>query len=178
MGLPSTASGRQSPCMIELQVLTADDWTVWRALRIAALTDAPDAFGSRLADWQGEGDREERWRGRLSIPGSRNLAAVLDGKPVGMVSAVPGPRSGVVKLISMWVSKEARGRGVGDHLMRAVEQWARQTRAATLQLAVMPGNEQAIALYQRHGFRDAGPTDEALPDGRTEHLMVKDLSGR
>ncbi|GAB7035737.1 GNAT family N-acetyltransferase [Streptomyces sp. NPDC021749] len=164
--------------MIELKVLTADDWTVWRALRIAALTDAPQAFGSRLADWQGEGDREERWRGRLSIPGSHNLAALLHGKPVGMASGVPGSRSGVVQLISMWVSKDARGYGVGDHLLRAVEEWARQTGAGTLQLAVMPGNEHARALYRRNGFQDAGPIGEVLPDGRTEHLMTKDLSAR
>lgn len=161
--------------MIELQVLTADDWTVWRELRIAALTDAPDAFGSRLADWQGEGDREERWRGRLSIPGSHHLAAVLDGKPVGMISGVPGPDRGVVKLISMWVSKDARGQGVGDHLLGAVEQRARRTGADALQLAVRPGNGNAIALYRRNGFRDTGPVGEVLPDGRREHVMVKRL---
>ncbi|BDM69620.1 N-acetyltransferase [Streptomyces nigrescens] len=162
--------------MIELQVLTADDWTVWRELRLAALTDAPSAFGSRLADWQGEGDREERWRGRLSIPGSHHLVAVLDGKPVGMISGVPGPHSGVVELISMWVSKDARGQGVGDHLLRAVERWARQTRAAALHLAVMPGNAPAFALYRRNGFHDTGPVGEVLPDGRVEHVMVKALS--
>ncbi|WP_030410046.1 GNAT family N-acetyltransferase [Streptomyces sp. NRRL S-1448] len=164
--------------MIELQVLTADDWTVWRELRIAALTDAPEAFGSRLADWQGEGDREERWRGRLSIPGSRHFAAVLEGKPVGMISGVPGPDSGVVELISMWVSKDARGQGVGDQLLRAAEQWAQQTRAEALQLAVRPGNENALALYLRNGFHDTGPVGRALPDGRREHVMVKRLSPR
>ncbi|WP_030796337.1 GNAT family N-acetyltransferase [Streptomyces sp. NRRL S-337] len=164
--------------MIELRVLTADDWTVWRELRIAALTDAPEAFGSRLADWQGEGDREERWRGRLSIPGSHHLAAVLDGKPVGMISGVPGPDNGVVELISMWVSKDARGQGVGDHLLGAVEQWARRMRTGTLQLAVRPGNENAIALYRRNGFHDTGPVGEVLPDGRREHIMVKRLAVR
>lgn len=53
-------------------MLTPDDWPIWRELRLAALAEAPQAFGSRLADWQGEGDREERWRDRLSIPGSCN----------------------------------------------------------------------------------------------------------
>jgi ribosomal protein S18 acetylase RimI-like enzyme len=162
--------------MIELQVLTPDDWAVWRQLRLAALTDAPYAFKSRLEDWQGESDREESWRGRLSIPGSRNLVAVLDGKPAGMASGVPGPQSGVAKLISMWVSGEARGQGVGDHLVRAVEQWARQAGAAVLRLAVMPGNEHALAFYWRNGFQDAGPTGELLPDGRRECVMVKALS--
>ncbi|MCC3652557.1 GNAT family N-acetyltransferase [Streptomyces sp. S07_1.15] len=161
--------------MIELRVLTADDWSAWRALRLAALAQDPDAFGATLADWRGEGDREERWRARLSIAGSRNVLAVLDGKPAGMVSGVPGPRLGVVELISLWVSREARGRGVGDHLIRAVEQWAVEERAEILRLAVMPGNEHATALYGRHGFVDAGPLGDVLPSGRREHVMTKRL---
>jgi len=42
-----------------------------------------------LAEWQGAGDRAERWRARLEIPDSHNVVAVLDGRPVGMVSGVP-----------------------------------------------------------------------------------------
>ncbi|MFD0888199.1 GNAT family N-acetyltransferase, partial [Streptosporangium algeriense] len=70
--------------MIELRVLGADDWPLWRELRLAALAEAPAAFGAKLADWQGEGDREDRWRGRLEIPGSHNVVAVLDGVPAGI----------------------------------------------------------------------------------------------
>ncbi|OAA29258.1 acetyltransferase (GNAT) family protein [Frankia sp. EI5c] len=125
--------------MVELEVLTADDWPRWRELRLAALAAAPYAFGARLADWQGDGDREERWRARLSISGSCNLLAALDGTPAGMVSGIPGPRNGVVELISLWVSKAAWGQGVGDHLVHAVEQWAVQERAEVLQLAVAAG---------------------------------------
>ena len=65
--------------VIELRVLSPDDWRVWRELRLAALAEAPEAFGSRLADWRGDGDREERWRDRLTIPGSCNFVALLDG---------------------------------------------------------------------------------------------------
>ncbi|MFF4603414.1 GNAT family N-acetyltransferase [Streptomyces sp. NPDC001339] len=162
--------------MIELQVLTADDWPRWRELRLAALAEAPYAFGSRLADWQGEGDREERWRSRLSIPGSWNIVAALDGKPAGMAGGIPGSRKGVVELISLWVGAEARGRGVGDRLVQAVGQWAVQGRAEVLELFVTPGNAHAMALYRRHGFEDAGPLGEVLPDGRREHLMTKRLS--
>ncbi|MEU5612671.1 GNAT family N-acetyltransferase [Streptomyces sparsogenes] len=142
--------------MIELRVLTADDWPVWRELRLAALADAPYAFGSRLADWQGEGDREERWRARLEIPGSYNVVAVLDGRAVGMVSGVPGPRAGVVELISLWVGADARGRGVAERLVRAVEEWGLRAGAEVLRLDVAPGNERAIAFYRRVGLEDAG----------------------
>jgi len=67
--------------VIEVRVLTPDDWPNWRALRLAALAGAPAAFSAQLAGWQGEGDREERWRARLSIPGSPNLLAVLHAQP-------------------------------------------------------------------------------------------------
>ncbi|TYB95008.1 GNAT family N-acetyltransferase [Micromonospora sp. WP24] len=162
--------------MIEILLLTEGDWKIWRELRLAALTEAPYAFGSQLADWQGDGDREERWRGRLAIAGAFNVVAMLDGQPVGMASGVPTDRNGVVELISMYVAPVGRGRGVGDHLLRAVEQWARQVGAGTLRLAVVEGNENASALYRRNGFHDTGELGDLMPDGvRREHIMAKPL---
>jgi len=67
--------------MLELRTVDSDHWSVWRELRLAALAEAPRAFGSTLAEWQGPGDREERWRARLSIPSAHNLVARLDDFP-------------------------------------------------------------------------------------------------
>ena len=162
--------------VIELRVLTPDDWRLWRELRLAALGEAAYAFGSRLSDWQGDGDREERWRARLEIPGSCTIVAMLDGQPAGMASGVPDDEDGVPELISMWVSPAARGRGTGDQLMGAVEQWAREEGAEAVKLAVTDGNENAIALYRRSGFRDTGELGDLMPDGvRREKIMVKKL---
>ncbi|WP_211246348.1 hypothetical protein [Amycolatopsis taiwanensis] len=86
--------------MVELRVLGPDDWRLWRELRLAALTEAPQAFEATLADWQGNGDREERWRARLAIPGSHNVIALAGDRPLGMVSGVP-IGEGVVELISL-----------------------------------------------------------------------------
>jgi ribosomal protein S18 acetylase RimI-like enzyme len=163
--------------VIELRMLTADDWPVWRQLRLAALAEAPYAFGSRLADWQGDGDREQRWRDRLSLPGSYNVVALLDGQPAGMVSGVPTGDGRVVDLISMWVAPGARGRGVGDELVRAVERWARQARAALVQLSVADGNAAAAALYRRNGFVYTGEYGDLMADGvRRERVMAKALT--
>ncbi|MEW2375479.1 GNAT family N-acetyltransferase [Micromonospora sp. NPDC047812] len=162
--------------MIETHVLSEDDWRTWRELRLAALAEAAYAFGSQLADWQGEGDREERWRARLAIPGSRNILVMLDGQPVGMASGVPTGKDGVVELISMYVAPAGRGRGVGDHLVRAIEEWARQVGSETLRLAVVAGNRNAWALYRRHGFQDTGELGDLMPDGvRREHVLTKSL---
>jgi ribosomal protein S18 acetylase RimI-like enzyme len=161
--------------MLIVQVLGPDDWKTWRELRLLALEEAAYAFGSRLADWQGDGDREERWRARLSIPGE-HLVALLDGRPVGVACGVPADDARVAELISMYVHPDARGKGVGDELIRAVERWARTTGAGTLRLAVMERNAVASALYERHGFRFTGEVEEELADGRREVAMVKPLS--
>ena len=160
--------------MIEVRLLVPDDWKTWRELRLNALEEAAYAFGSRLADWQGDGDREERWRARLDIAG-QHLVAALDRRPVGIASGVPTDDDGVAELISMWVHPAARGEGVGDELIRAVELWARSTGAGVLRLTVMDGNATASALYVRNGFRYTGERGDVLADGRRELVMVKPL---
>ncbi|PZG73113.1 GNAT family N-acetyltransferase, partial [Streptomyces sp. NTH33] len=46
----------------------------------------------------------------------------------------------------------------------------------TLKLAVIPGNESAIALYQRNGFIIAEELGDLLADGVTrERVMAKAL---
>ncbi|AEO60368.1 hypothetical protein MYCTH_2309545 [Thermothelomyces thermophilus ATCC 42464] len=164
--------------MIEVKVLLPGDWQLWRELRLQALAEAPHAFGATLAYWQGDGDREQRWRARLAIPSSRNLIAFLGGKPVGMVSGVPAINdTDAVELISLWVKPEARGRGVGGRLVDDVEQWAAGLNLKTMQLSVMPSNEAAIRLYRRHGLRDTGEKGDPTPDGTSrEIIMAKPIS--
>lgn len=163
--------------MLEVRILTPDDWPLWRELRLAALAEAPAAFGSRLADWQGDGDREERWRGRLELAGSHNLVVLLDGTPVGMASGVPAEGAdGEVELISMWVSPAARGRGVGDLLIERIAAWGASAGAHRLVLAVVPDNAAARALYRRNGFAETGELGDLMPDGvRRELIMARPL---
>jgi ribosomal protein S18 acetylase RimI-like enzyme len=153
--------------VIDVVRVSPEDWELWRALRRAALAEAPDAFGSTLADWSGAGDSEHRWRDRLtSVP--LNLVLTVDGDPVGMVSAT-GPGSDcAIELISLWVRPDARGQGVADEAVRQVIGWADAEHAdCHLFLSVRTGNEPARRLYERHGFVDAGPS----PDDPSERLM-------
>ena len=155
--------------MIAIRQVGAERWRDWRALRLDALAQAPDAYHSKLADWQGEGDAAQRWRDRLS---SRplNLIAELEGVAAGMASGV---REGEdAELISMWVEPFARGRGVGDALVDAVLGWADAAGAARTVLCVMEANHHAAALYRRHGFVDAGPAPSP-PGAPAERRMVR-----
>ncbi|PZH16783.1 GNAT family N-acetyltransferase, partial [Streptomyces sp. NTH33] len=154
--------------MVHLRVLTKSDWPLWREVRLAALGEAPQAFKARLADWHSGG--EERWRERLEMPDAYNIVALLGGRTVAVASGLPGD-SGACELRSVWVSPQARGRGVGDRLIAAVERWALQSGATTLKLAVIPGNESAIALYQRNGFIIAEELGDLLADGVTRERV-------
>ncbi len=138
--------------MIEIRPLRSDDWAEWRAVRLEALGDSPEAFTSKLADWEGPGDTEPRWRSRLETV-EYNVLATLDGQSAGQVSGlVVSSRPSTVELISMWVAPFARGKGVGDRLIEAVMEWARQRPAERVVLDVMIANSAARNLYERHGF--------------------------
>jgi ribosomal protein S18 acetylase RimI-like enzyme len=151
--------------VIAVQELTPEDWRLWRALRRAALAEAPAAFGSTLAEWSGPRDTEDRWRTRLSgVP--LNLVLTLDGEPAGMVSAT-APSDGAVDLISFWVAPSARGRGVAEAAITRVATWARERHGADVMLSVRADNNRAIAVYRRHGFVDVGRS----PDDPAERLM-------
>jgi ribosomal protein S18 acetylase RimI-like enzyme len=133
-----------------------DDWELFRRVRLAALAQAPEVFGSRYEDWV---DAEPaRWQARLTgVP--LNLVAIADGQPVGLVSGT-APADDSVELISLWIAPSARGRGLADDLVRRVLAWARAQGIGWVLLSVKIANAPARALYRRSGFVEAGPSTE------------------
>jgi ribosomal protein S18 acetylase RimI-like enzyme len=150
--------------LVETIRLSPDDWALFRDLRLRALAEAPEAFGSRHADWADA--PEERWRARLEAV-ELNLVARLGDEDVGMAcGAVDGDGA---ELISMWVDPAHRGRGVAGALTAAVVEWA-SAAGRTTYLMVRSDNARAIAAYERAGFVDLG-----VPEGHTgppERRMV------
>ena len=139
------------PSELTLLRLTEDDWAVWRDVRLRALTDAPDVFGSSLADWSGLGDREERWRSRLvDVP--LNVVATAGDSLIGQVSGTSSTSAPSAELISMWVDPAGQGTGVGEALIGEVIVWARACGAAAVTLSVKTTNSHAASLYRRMGL--------------------------
>jgi ribosomal protein S18 acetylase RimI-like enzyme len=58
-------------------------------------------------------------------------------------------------ITELWVVPEARGCGVGQALLEAVEVHARAHGAFALHLAVRPENGSALRLYERVGYHPA-----------------------
>jgi GNAT superfamily N-acetyltransferase len=132
--------------------LAAADWAAFREIRLAALCDAPEAFGSTAADAEKLDDEE--WRRRLEQR-AVFLAEVLT-QPVGLAAGIGGDRPGEAELISMWVVPARRGQGVGDRLVEAVLAWAVAEGFTSVGLWVAQGNARAERLYARHGFAATG----------------------
>jgi RimJ/RimL family protein N-acetyltransferase len=144
---------------IRIARLVPDDWAAFRDVRLAALAEAPYAFGSTLAYEQGHD--EAAWRSRLD---SRAQFAVRDGDGavIGTAGALGAPP--VIRLISMWIAPAARGGGLGEALVRHVIAYVRELGARELQLAVALANPGAERLYERCGFRRIG-TPFPIRDG-------------
>ena len=156
--------------MLDIEPIATDEWRVYRDLRLAALADAPRAFGARLETERGRGESE--WRERLVE--RTQFVALADGRrPVGTVGARPGGDRHT-ELVSMWVAPEARRTGVADRLVAAVIEEARVRGSDGVVLWVSEGNEPAERLYARHGFARTGriqPIDDDDPARGTEFEM-------
>jgi GNAT superfamily N-acetyltransferase len=133
-----------------------DEWRDLRALRLRALADSPDAFGSTLAEKEAEPDATWQRRAGGDDAGI-TIVAEAAGRLVGMAVGGPAPIDEArAALYSMWVEPEARGTGVAAGIVGAVVAWARDAGHEALGLGVTTSNARAIAFYQRLGFVDTG----------------------
>ncbi len=156
--------------------LTSDDWVAYREIRLAALADAPSAFGSNLARELAYPD--DIWRSRLDGSQSTVFAAEWEGRLVGLVGGLSTASEGTALLVSMWVAPEARRQGVGDALVQRVISWAEEAGYTRLELAVTVGNEAAERVYTRCGFVRTDPAEWGEPAPGHETLtMRRELNG-
>jgi GNAT superfamily N-acetyltransferase len=139
--------------MVVVREVSPDDWEVLRDVRLAALLDAPYAFGSTYA-------REARftprqWRERINHRGVTFLGYLPEvPEPAGLAGVYV--KDGSCDLISMWVRPSARGKGVGEALITAAADWARSRGHDAVFLWVTESNPPARLLYERCGFAPTG----------------------
>ena len=150
--------------MTLVRVLTADDWAVWREVRLRSLLESPGAFGST---YEGElGFTEQFWRARLGDPEAVSVLAFQDGAPIGMGAGFQD-LPGHLHVVAMWVAPQARGQRVAHLVLDALRSWADERRLL-LHLDVYTANEAARRTYEAYG---------CLPTGATS-LLREDVAER
>jgi L-amino acid N-acyltransferase YncA len=98
------------------------------------------------------------------------IVAEADGKLAGWAALRPYSHrcayAGVADL-SIYVERNARGKGVGDQLLTALEKRARENAFHKIVLFTFPFNEAGQRLYRKRGFREVGTfREQGTLDGR------------
>lgn len=157
---------------MRIRQATVDDWEAVREIRLAALQEAPYAFGSTYA--RERHFDESTWRERLSNPDGPTFLAFDGDTAVGLDGVYT--ENGDRILVAMWVAPAARRGGVGVALTDAVCEWAKAQGDTRIYLSVAEGNDPARKLYERLGFKMTGKSAPLHSDPTKVTLeMVRDL---
>ena len=141
---------------IVIRRIRPEDARALKVIRLAALSDRPDAFGSTHAREEAFTDGIWAARATQGSIGDQSVTylAVLAGDAVGIVTGI---RDGsVVELVSMWTAPSVRRSGVGRRLVGGVVEWSDEVGADRIELWVTRGNDSAERLYASLGFAVTG----------------------
>jgi ribosomal protein S18 acetylase RimI-like enzyme len=149
--------------------LLPGDVAAYRALMLEAYERHPESFTST------PGERRALplswWEKRLAgAPGAPHVvfgARDDDGLwgVAGLAFNDGAKTSHKVRLFGMYVDRSRRRAGMADALMDAALAEARARRKQLVQLTVSEGNEAALALYRKRGFREYGLEPRAIAVG-------------
>lgn len=143
-------------------------WERYRAVRLAALAESPEMFGSSYECEVEFGESD--WRQRALRPAT--FLAVRDGVDVGMAGVYEFDSGW--RLMGVWLRPEVRGSGALDVLVDACVAVARDHGAPSVSLLVMEDNPRGIQAYGRNRFVLTGER-EVTEDGRCELVMARAL---
>jgi RimJ/RimL family protein N-acetyltransferase len=142
---------------IVIRATQAADVAALRELRLDALRRNPLAFTADLDEWEA---RPMEWWADLARRGAGDGAQAVfvadrSGELVGMtgIGALKPPKQAHAGWVwGVYVIENARGRGVGERLLRAAIDWARRKGLLVIRLGVAEGNDSAYRCYERCGF--------------------------
>lgn len=158
--------------MIEVRTARPDEWRHVRDLRLRALADSPDAFGSTFERERVYAKREWlRWISGWERAVNRLLVAIDEPTWIGMAVGSRADDDERAHLYAMWVDTGSRRTGVGRRLVEAVLEWAEAEGATEIELGATAINRDAVVFYERLGFADTGER-HALRDGSPLEVVV------
>ena len=141
---------------IAIRASRADDAAPFSALRLQAMRDHPEAFGS---DYESNvGLPLEHWQKRLTPTPTVTTFLALAGDQDQLVGMTVARRDEGVKLQhngsiqGVYVHPDWRGLGILDALMTAALDLLRKQGVLVAKLSVNAVNTAAMRAYVRHGF--------------------------
>ena len=131
-----------------IEALLPADWPAVRAIYEQGLDLG--TFEELVPTW-------DEWdRGHLVWP---RLVAREDGRVVGWAALAPYSDRACYRGVaenSIYIAREARGRGIGRALLERLCRDADEAQIWTIQAGILAANEPSIALHAACGFRVVG----------------------
>ncbi len=155
---------------MEVISLPVEKWKEYRSLRLRALKEDPEAFSSSYATALAQPD--EFWQNRLLTALEAQNQWLLFGregdKLVGMIGAfIPEGSPDIAVVVSVYVPKEERGKGISTRLMEAIlKTLAARPDLVIARLGVNVTQDAAIRLYRRFGFEEVSRAPSMTGEGR------------
>jgi len=158
----------------QITAAKADEAERLRNLRLAALKDAPYAFGAQY-----EVDKEKPisfWQ--QSIADTNWFFVAINGEDIGLIGVeVAGEdRGSDCWIFGWWIAPNYRGRGVTALMLRKIDEFCLEKNWRKQGLGVWPENERAIAAYRKLGFTSGvGPIPSRSKPGQLYLPMYRNL---
>ena len=142
---------------VEIRLLGADEWQLYRDARLASLRDAPEAFVARFEDEASYDD--DFWRERMSR--ATRIVAERGNEPVGLVClGVHNEDPETDAVFGLWTDPSVRGQRVAWDLVATARQKATDNDCRLLYFWVASDNASAVGFAVNFGFR---PTSQRRP---------------
>ena len=137
----------EAPSLV-VRGLRPDDWAEVAAIYRDGMRSGMATFETELPSW-------EAWNAAHTI----RVVADVDERVIGWAALAPVSSRwayrGVAE-VSVYVDADARGRGVGTSLLRALVDRSEKVGIWTIQTSVFPENAASLRLHHRVGFRVVG----------------------
>lgn len=130
--------------------MAGSDWPEVRRIYEEGIATGQATFETSVPDW-------DRWDS--SHISSCRLIAAIDGVTAGWAALSRVSQRKVyegVAEVSVYVAADARGKGVGTALLRALIEQSESEGIWTLQASVFPENDASVAVHSACGFRIIG----------------------
>jgi RimJ/RimL family protein N-acetyltransferase len=158
--------------LADLRRLGPSDAAEFARFRLAGAAQLPNAFRFHPDD---DFSRSiDATQARLAVA---HVVGAYEGKSLVAIGAVEPFASGRLAhkwlLWGMFVARP--GAGLGERIVQALLNMARQGGAQSVQLTVMADNARAVALYERCGFCAYGrePQSVMRNDGLADELLMR-----
>jgi RimJ/RimL family protein N-acetyltransferase len=159
--------------------LPPEKWQAYKALRLRALRDDPQAFSESFQKAVAYPD--ERWQQRAAEGYAGKVSLMVfasEGEQlVGMMGVFFPPHDpGMALIVGMYVVPEARGKGISKQLMAALLRELKANPGINkAALSVNKGQLAAVKLYESFGFKLVGEENTQLGDGKYYDAYLMEL---